>query len=164
MYSPIECNYSSLHRTLAAQFSSLTKHEWVHLACRGLPNPKQPLESAFTLRNGQLTIHHILACSSMNHEFAYLSVCHTAVGGEESLDEAVHLTSAVQFAGFLSVIGTMWVVDDSEAAKTTSAFYKLMLDKSGHLGYTRTAFVLNNTMETANIPLDQRILYVHLGA
>ena len=25
MYSPIECNHSSLHRTLAAQFSSLTK-------------------------------------------------------------------------------------------------------------------------------------------
>ena len=66
--------------------------------------------------------------------------------------------------GFRSVIGTMWAVDDSETAKITSTFYKLMLDEFGHLDHTRAAFALNNTMKTVNIPLDQQILYVHLGA
>ncbi|KAF8423713.1 hypothetical protein L210DRAFT_3569525 [Boletus edulis BED1] len=67
----------------------------------------------------------------------------------------------MQFAGFRSVIGTMWVVDDDETNKITSTFYKHMVDESGCLNHTRAAFALNKTMK---LPLDQRILYIHLGA
>jgi len=70
----------------------------------------------------------------------------------------------MQFAGFRSVIGTMWAVDDGETTKITSMCYKFMLDESSRLDHTRAAFALNNTMKTVDIPLDQRILYVHLGA
>ena len=142
----------------------LGKHEWVHLACHGLPNTKQPFKSAFALRDGHLTIRRIIACASVDHEFAYLSACHTTVGDEESLDEMINLASAMQFAGFRSVIGTMWAVDDGETTKITSMCYKFMLDESSRLDHTRAAFALNNTMKTVDIPLDQRILYVHLGA
>ena len=85
-------------------------------------------------------------------------------GDEESPDEAIHLASAMQFVGFRSVIGTMWAVDDSATIKVASTFYKHMVNESGRLDYTRAAFALNKTMETVNIPLDQRVLYVHLGA
>jgi len=142
----------------------LGKNEWVHLACHGLPNRKQPFESAFALHDGHFTIQQIIGCDLKNPEFAYLSACHTTVGDEESLDEAIHLASAMQFAGFRSVIGTMWAVDDGETNKITPTFYKHMVDEYGRLDHTRAAFALNKTMKSVHIPFDQRILYIHLGA
>ena len=142
----------------------LGKNEWVHLACHGLPDRTQPFESAFALQDGHFTIQRIIGCDLKNPEFAYLSACHTTVGDEESPDEVIHLASAMQFVGFRSVIGTMWAVDDGETNKITSTFYKLMVDESGRLDHTRAAFALNKTMKSVDIPLDQRILYIHLGA
>ena len=142
----------------------LGQNEWVHLACHGLPNRKQPFESAFALHDGRFTIQHIIQSDLKNPEFAYLSACHTTVGDEESPDEVIHLASGMQFAGFRSVIGTMWAVDDEHTNKVTSMFYKHMVDESGRLDHTRAAFALRMTMKSVNIPLDQRILYIHLGA
>ncbi|KAI9566215.1 TPR-like protein [Boletus coccyginus] len=141
----------------------LGRNDWVHLACHGLPNPKKPFESAFALRDGHFTIQHIIGCDLKNPEFAYLSACHTTVGDEESPDEVIHLASAMQFAGFRSVIGTMWAVDDGETNTITSTFYKYMVDESGRLDHTRAAFALNRTMKSVDVPFDQRILYIHLG-
>ncbi|KAF8436266.1 CHAT domain-containing protein [Boletus edulis BED1] len=142
----------------------LCKTEWVHFACHGLPNRTRPFESAFALHDGHFTIERIMRCEPENPQFAYLSACHTTVGDEESPDEVIHLASAMQFAGFRSVIGTMWAVDDAETDKITSTFYKHMVDESGCLDYTRAAFALHKTMRSVNVPLDQRILYIHLGA
>ncbi|KAF8436351.1 CHAT domain-containing protein [Boletus edulis BED1] len=142
----------------------LCKTEWVHLACHGLPNRTHPFESAFALHDGHFTIEQIMRCEPENPQFAYLSACHTTVGDEDSPDEVIHLASAMQFAGFRSVIGTMWVVDDGETDKITSTFYKHMVDESGCLDHARAAFALNKTMNSVRIPLDQRVLYIHLGA
>jgi CHAT domain-containing protein/tetratricopeptide (TPR) repeat protein len=142
----------------------LGKNEWVHFACHGLPNPLQPFESAFALHDGHFTIQRLIGCDLKNPEFAYLSACHTTVGDKDSPDEVIHLASAMQFVGFRSVIGTMWAVDDSETNKITSTFYRHMVDESGRLDYTRAAFALNKTMRSVDVPLDQRILYIHLGA
>ena len=148
----------------------LNKNEWVHLACHGLPDKKQPFESAFALHDGRLTIHRLIGCNLLNAEFAYLSACHTTVGDEESPDEVIHLASAMQFAGFRSVIGTMWQVDDGETNKIVPLFYKNMVDESGRLDHTRAAFALWKTMRSlksgkwGKVPLDQLILYVHIGA
>jgi CHAT domain-containing protein/tetratricopeptide (TPR) repeat protein len=142
----------------------LGRNEWVHLACHGLPNRTEPFESAFALHDGHFTIQRIIGCDFKNPEFAYLSACHTTVGDEKSPDEVIHLASAMQFVGFRSVIGTMWAVDDGETNKITSTFYRHMVDESGRLDHTRAAFALNKTMKSVNIPFDQRLLYVHLGA
>ena len=142
----------------------LGKNEWAHFACHGLPNRKQPFESAFALHDGHFTVQRIIGCDLKNTEFAYLSACHTTVGDEESPDEVIHLASAMQFSGFRSVIGTMWAVDDGATNKITSTFYKHMVDDCSRLDHTRAAFALNKTMKSVDVPLDQRILYVHLGA
>jgi len=76
----------------------------------------------------------------------------------------IHLASAMQFAGFRSVIGTMWAVDDDLARNITSTFYEHMVDESGRLDHTRAAFALNKTMKSMRLPLDQVVLYIHLGA
>ncbi|KAG6369247.1 CHAT domain-containing protein [Boletus reticuloceps] len=138
----------------------LGRNEWVHLACHGLPNCTQPFESAFALHDEHFTIQRIVRCDLKNPEFAYLSAC---VGDEESLDEVIHLASAMQFVEFRSVTGTMWAVDDGETNKITPTLYKHMADESGHQDHAREAFALHKTMKSVRIPLDQRILYIHLG-
>ena len=71
----------------------------------------------------------------------------------------------MQFAGFRSVIGMMWAVDDGEMNKITSTLNKHMVDESGRLDHTRAALALNRTMKSVrDVPFDQRILYIHLGA
>jgi len=57
----------------------------------------------------------------------------------------------------------MWAVDDGETNKIVPTFYKHMVNDSGRLDYTRAAFALNKTMKSVDIPLDQRVLYIHLG-
>ena len=103
-----------------------------------------------------------------NAQFTYLSACHTTVGDEESPDEVIHLAAAMQFAGFRSVIGTMWAVDDGHATEITFRFYEYdMLDESGRLDHTRAAALAfhrtMNNVRLSKIPLDQRILYIHIG-
>ena len=143
----------------------LRKNEWVHFACHGIPNQEQPFESAFALGNGHFTIERIIQCELRNAEFAFLSACHTTVGDEDSPDEVMHLASAMQFAGFRSVIGTMWAVMDVVAPMIASTFYDNMVDECGCLDYTRAALALNKTIEElVDIPFDQRFLYIHIGA
>jgi CHAT domain-containing protein len=142
------------------------KNEWVHFACHNIPNVENPFQSAFALRDGPFTIEHIMRCELEHPEFAYLSACQTTVGYKESPDEVIHLASAMQFAGFRSVIGTMWAVDDIQASTITSKFYEHMLDGCSRLDHTRAALALQRTMDSLadSVPLDQRILYVHIGA
>ena len=150
---------------IARVTEELGKNEWVHLACHGIPDRKQPFESAFALHDGHFTIERIIRCELENAEFAYLSAYHTTVGDEDSPDEVIHLASAMPFAGFRSVIGTMWAVDDGETKKITSVFYDHMKDECGRLDYTRAALALNTTMKKlVDIPFDRRVLYIYLGA
>ena len=90
----------------------------VHLACHGLPNRKQRFESTFALYDGHFPIQRNIGCDLKN---GCLFACHTTVGDEESLDEVIHLASAMlQCVGFRSVTGTMWSVDDGETDKISS--------------------------------------------
>jgi CHAT domain-containing protein len=43
-----------------------------------------------------------------NLSLAFLSACETAKGDNGTPDEAMHLAGVMLFAGFRSVIGTMW--------------------------------------------------------
>ena len=143
----------------------LSKTQWAHLACDVLLDEDQPLKTAFSLQDGSLTIQHLIQCELDNPEFAYLSASHTAIEDKRIPNEAMHLASAMMCAGFRSVVGTMGAVDDSMADKIASTFYDHMVDEEGRLDHTRAAFALHETLrQLVDLPLDQRILYVHLGA
>ena len=144
----------------------LGKNEWVHFACHGLANREEPCESALALHDGGLTLQRIMACDLKNHEFAYVSARRTTVeeDSEEDSADKIHLASAIQFAGFPSVIGTMWAVGDDEMSKVAAMFYKHMVDESSRLDYTQAALMLNKTIKSVNIPFEQRISYIHFGA
>ncbi|KAG1747661.1 CHAT domain-containing protein [Suillus lakei] len=151
--------------TVQGALDALSRHQWLHLACHGIPNRKQPFESSFAMRDGPLQIRDIIQSHLQSPAFAFLSACHTTVGDESSPDEAIHLAAAMQFAGFRSVIGSMWSVDDSVANQIVSVFYENLVDDSGRLDCTRAAVALHKAIKTLRkkIPFEQQIVFIHIG-
>ncbi|KAG1790422.1 CHAT domain-containing protein [Suillus plorans] len=156
--------------TRAGALSALQQNTWVHLACHGKQDPKQPYDSHFVMRDEHLTLLDIMEKHLPQAEFAFLSACHTAVGDEETPDEVIHLAAGIQFSGFKSVVGTLWEVDDAVAKHVVEAFYKYMFGdlKDGHGGVmdcTRAAWALNCATHAVKtkVPLEQRMVFVHIG-
>ncbi|KAG1822523.1 CHAT domain-containing protein [Suillus subaureus] len=167
--APIVSSFTSLEdgdATVQGVLDALNHNQWLHLACHGTPNRQRPFESSFAMRDGPLMIKDIIRSNWQNPEFAFLSACHTTVGDEKSPDESIHLAVAMQFSGFRSVIGSMWSVDDKVARQVVSAFYDRLVDDSGRLDCTRAAVALHKAVKNLrrnNIPLEQQIVFVHIG-
>ena len=47
------------------------------------------------------------------------------------MDEAIHLTSAFQLAGYPHVIGTLWQINDKHAADIADRFYANLTKNDG---------------------------------
>ncbi|KAG2133262.1 CHAT domain-containing protein, partial [Suillus bovinus] len=151
--------------TIEGALDALNHNQWLHLACHGTPNRTQPFESSFAMRDGPLMIKDIIRSNWQNPQFSFLSACHTTVGDEESPDESIHLAAAMQFCGFRSVIGSMWSVEDEVACQVVSTFYRNLVDDSGRLDCTRVAVALRKAVKSLRkkIPLEQQIVFVHIG-
>ncbi|KAG0696464.1 CHAT domain-containing protein [Suillus ampliporus] len=154
--------------TRAGALEALQCNTWVHLACHGKQDREQPYDSHFAMRDQPLTLLDIMENNAPQAEFAFLSACHTAVGDEETPDEVIHLAAGLQFSGFKSVIGTLWVVDDDVAKHVVEAFYGEMfkgLEEGDHaMDCTKAASALNHATYAvkSKVPLEQRIVFVHI--
>jgi tetratricopeptide (TPR) repeat protein len=62
------------------------------------------------------------------------------------LDEAIHLASAFQAAGFRHVVGTLWEINDAVTLEVTDAFYTSLRTESGVLDTGRTALALHHAV------------------
>jgi CHAT domain-containing protein len=80
----------------------------LHLACHGLQDPLEPLKSGFYLRDGCLSVSEIMRLDLHRPVFAFLSACETAKGDKKHPDQFVHLAAAMLFAGYRSIVATMW--------------------------------------------------------
>jgi CHAT domain-containing protein len=80
----------------------------VHLACHGLQDHADPLESGFCLRDGRLTIKNLMSFKLSNALFAFCSACETAKGDSQQPDQTIHLAAAMLFVGFRSLVATLW--------------------------------------------------------
>jgi CHAT domain-containing protein len=79
----------------------------VHLACHGVQD-SDALRSGFCLQDGDLTISTLMKQRLDRGLLALLSACETAKGDMQQPDQTVHLAAAMLFAGFRSVVATMW--------------------------------------------------------
>ncbi|KAG1738607.1 CHAT domain-containing protein [Suillus paluster] len=157
--------------TRAGALEALQQNTWVHLACHGKQDREQPYHSRFSMRDKPLTLLDIMENNAPHAEFAFLSACHTAVGDEETPDEVIHLVAGLQFSGFKSVIGTLWVVDDGVAKHVVEAFYENMFKapkegaKEATMDCTKAALALNKATSSVKkkVPLEQRIVFIHIG-
>jgi hypothetical protein len=82
----------------------------LHLACHGSQNPADALQSGFTLDDSLLTVSKLMELDLPNAFLAVLSACETAKGDATQPDQAIHLAATMLFAGFKSIVATMWYV------------------------------------------------------
>ncbi|KAG1821039.1 CHAT domain-containing protein [Suillus subaureus] len=151
--------------TVSGAIQALKTNSWVHLACHGKQDLVQPFDSSFALRDKPLRLSDIIQAEPENPEFAFLSACHTAVGDKNAPDEVIHLAAGMQFSGFRGVIGTMWAVDDTTAHHMVKEFYGAMF--SGKINCTNAARALNKASKAVDkdkVPMDQRVVFIHIGA
>src|SRR5262249_12329190 len=82
----------------------------VHFACHGVADLVNPSASGLILGDRQrlLTVGEVSRLRLDDAVLAYLSACSTARPGGRLADEAIHLVSAFQLAGYRHVIGTLW--------------------------------------------------------
>ncbi|KAG2147812.1 CHAT domain-containing protein [Suillus bovinus] len=145
---------------------SLRDNTWLHLACHGTQKFDEPFRSAFLMRDQPLSLLDITQTDLSRHEFAFLSACETAVGTFSTPDEVIHLAAGLQFAGVKSVVGTLWKVNDSTVQRLVEAFYKNFCG-DGTMNSKRAARALHQAVQSlacdTDMPLDQRIVFVHIG-
>lgn len=112
--------------TKAAVLDGIHKHPWLHLACHGHHNPEHPFRSHFSMHDGPLSLLDLSMMALPHAELAVLSACHSARGSEALPDESLHLAAGMIFAGFKSVIGTLWALDDSVGSALANEFHRIM--------------------------------------
>ncbi|MFG3350993.1 CHAT domain-containing protein [Streptomyces sp. NPDC048001] len=151
-----------------------------HFACHGLCHPTDPSQSRLLLhdhRSDPLTVASLAQLKLDSASLAYLSACRTTFTGEPTLvDEAIHLTSGFQLAGFHHVVGTLWEIDDAVACRVADGFYGALQQAPEPLGSGATAHALHHAVRAIrdgqDLPkhLDRRdtpsrwAAYVHAGA
>lgn len=102
--------------TRSAVLYALPHANIAHFACHAGSDPADPSASHLLLHDGPLDVATISRMRLENAELAYLSACATARGGVRFANEAVHIASAFQLAGFSQVIATLWEIHDGVAA------------------------------------------------
>jgi len=150
----------------------LRDHQFCHFICHGDLVPEKPFDASFGLyRSNRLTLLDIVRSRLPTAEFAFLSACHTAELTEGSIaDEGLHLTAAVQYCGFRSVVGTMWAMADQDGGDLATHFYNSMFssDEPGVPYHERSARALRDAVRTMRkekrLPLEQWVNFVHYGA
>jgi CHAT domain-containing protein len=121
-----------LHKaTKESVLSVLRDHQIVHFSCHGYSAADNPSEGSLLLddwQNSPLTVSDLTALDIPLPQFAYLSACHSASSRDfRLLNESINLSSAIQLAGYPSVLGTLWQVSDEDSAKIARDVYAWML-------------------------------------
>ncbi|MEV0779944.1 CHAT domain-containing protein [Streptomyces sp. NPDC050428] len=144
----------------------------VHFACHGISDLTDPAHSRLILHDHDsdaLTVESLAAEHFHDARLAFLSACQTALNRKTSLiDEAIHMTSALQLSGFPHVIGTLWEVDDRIAYEVAADFYSRLRADNHILDTRKSAWALHHTVRTLrdqlrNVP-SIWAAYLHVGA
>jgi len=158
--------------TPSAVIDRLQDHRFAHFSCHGNLEAGKPFNASFELHQGQLTLLKIIQSQLPSAEFAFLSSCHTAQLTEESIaDEGLHLSAAVQYSGFRSVVGTMWAMADIDGEVLAKNFYSSVFSEEERKSvpyYERTAEALRDAVQVfrrrKKPTMERWVNFVHYGA
>ncbi|KAG8859271.1 hypothetical protein FRB91_008452 [Serendipita sp. 411] len=148
--------------------NAMKECNWLHLACHGTQNAKDPTKTALELHGGKLTLEEIIRLNLPHAEFAFLSACQTMTGDEGLSDEAVHIAGAMSLAGYRSVVATMWSIKDELAPKVADEFYARLLKDGERPDSRKAAEALHFSVkklreEEKDIKMLSWLPFVHLG-
>lgn len=161
----------ALHRiendeaSVDAVLSALKSSQFVHLACHGTQDIRDPLSSHLVLADGNLELRRIFAEDLKSAEFAFLSACQTATGDSFLPNESVHLAGGFVAAGFKGVVGTLWRITDEDAPGVVKEVYEAM-EVEGGLDITLAAEGLNRAvrkLRESGVPAHRWVPFIHVG-
>jgi tetratricopeptide (TPR) repeat protein len=143
-----------------------------HFACHGASDPSDPSRSLLLLHDHNrdpLTVASLAPVNLARAQLAYLSACRTAViSAVRLLDEAIHLTTAFQLAGFPHVIGTLWEISDKVAADVAQSFYVALRGSEGIVDIRQASGALHSAVRDLRdrYPRTPSLwaAYLHVGA
>jgi CHAT domain-containing protein len=155
--------------TALSILTMLDRRNCAHFACHGQYDPNSPLSSALLLHDQPLYLTRIASKRLISSDFAFLSACHTASGSDDLPDEAMHLAAGLQFAGYRSIIATMWAMGDESGPVVTQSVYNDLLPRNDLIAFdsSNAAVALNRAvrqLRKSNFPLHQWLSFVHIGA
>lgn len=133
--------------TVEKVLEAMATHDWIHLACHGMQDRNNPINSSFALYDGKLTLETLASKRLPNANLAVLSACQTATGDEDLVEEAVHLAAGMLNVGYRSVIGTMWSVYDDSTPFVMARFYEVMMDQARAGKELQPAYALHEAMK-----------------
>jgi len=147
--------------------AELKKHSWAHFSCHGNQDP-QPFHSFFSLYNSQrLKLLDLIKARLPDAEFAFVAACHgAAVDVNGAPDEGIHLSAALQFCGFRSVVGTLWAMSDVDGPDLARDFYQCMFRNLEDVDIRNAATALNfatREMRRRKVPVGRWVNFVHIG-
>ena len=156
--------------TPSAVLDGLHRNQFCHFACHGALTTGKPFDASFVLYKEHLTLLDIVRSRIPTGECAFLATCHTAELSDGSMpDEILHLSAAVQYSGFRSVIGTMWEMADEDGQHLAKCFYELVFsdERQGVPYYERSAWALAvavRILRERRVSPERWVNYVHFGA
>ncbi len=153
-----------------AVVTALADRSLAHFACHAVSDESDPSSSHLVLFDHQtrpLTVAGIIQCETKAAELAFLSACSTAQTSPGLIDEALHITSAFQVAGFPQVVGTLWPVVDSTAAMIVGDFYSRYMPEGGGVPAETAAYALHEATRQARCRHRENPLlwaaHIHVG-
>jgi len=153
--------------TVTAVLQHIQECSWIHLACHGVQDTNNPINSAFLLFDKPLTLKEIMKQSFSHTELAFLSACQTASGDRKLPEEAIHLAAGMLIAGYGSVVATMWSIVDDDAPIVAEKFYRYLIEEANG-DSRRAAYALHHAVAHLRDVIGESnftrwVPFIHLG-
>ena len=107
----------------------------------------------------------LMRAQFVNARIAFLSACQTAQMSSEEPNESIHIAAAMLFAGFQSVVGTMWSICDSDAPQIAESFYRNLI-QDGTIQFSDTAAALHRAvkdLQSSGVSSLRWASFIHIG-
>ena len=158
--------------TRATVLAQLNGCAIAHFACHGSSHPVDPSQNLLLLHDHDtdpLTVISLAPIRLERARLAYLSACRTAFNSSTDLiDEAIHLTTAFQLAGYPHVVGTLWEIDDALAVRVADTFYTALTTGPDTIDTRGAAQALHHAVRAIRdeLPATPSLwaAYLHAGA
>ncbi|KAF8132505.1 TPR-like protein [Boletus edulis] len=154
--------------TVEEALGLMKEADWVHFACHGIQDAKNPTDSGLCLANERrLKISDMIGLSRSRGGLAFLSACQTATGDEGLSDEAIHIAAGMLFAGYGGVIGTMWSISDTLAPIVARDVYEHLFRNGTRPDYREAAMALHEAIgrvrECGEVSFNEWVPFIHVG-
>lgn len=145
---------------------ALGDHSWAHFSCHGDLDPHAPSRSGLRLHDGTLTVADLGRLRLEHADFAFLSSCQTALTGFGLPDEALHISAALQFAGYRHVVATMWTTLGRYGSLVADRLYDF-LATNGELASEECALALHHAVREVRAQPGMELViwtpFIHTG-